>query len=210
MDATSNTSIHSMDANGKMSAAQNLITLSILAANIQGASNITDSRYKFGILATYEEESKKQPIDITFLSETWYDQDIHVNPNDLNLINEGKGQGSGMVVSYRSDLKATAKNFGERIQILKLENTINFIHVYAPQIGLDNGAKVTFKSDLKQAISSLDNDLPILIFGDLNIRRPSFEKSYLGAYAQHGRLVFTGEATQRFGSELDYGLLLTH
>ena len=80
MDATSKSSSNtSMDANGKTSTVQNLITLSILAANIQGASNITDSRYKFGILATYEEESKKGPIDITFLSETWYDQDIHVH-----------------------------------------------------------------------------------------------------------------------------------
>ena len=208
MDATSKPSVSSMDANGKTSTAQNLITLTILAANIQGASNITDSRYKFGILATYEEESKKSPIDITFLSETWYDQDIHVHENDLNLVNEGNGQGSGMVCSYRPDLKAKVKNQGERIQIFSLENSINFIHVYAPQVGLDNGAKKTFKSDLKDAISSLDNDLPILIFGDLNIPRPNFEKSYLGAYAQHGRLIYTNKPTQRFGSELDYGLLL--
>ena len=183
-------------------------SIKILAGNIQGAHK--DSRLRFGLKQAYIDADEPNVI---LANETWTDDDFFIHEkfahhqNNVDWEDGSNGIGQGQSVYVEKNRPHTFKNYSKRLQLLQLINIVNIIHLYAPQVGKNDLEKNAFYSDLSDLIGEITNDRPIIAVGDYNIDIKELPNSYLKDFGAKGKIINTGQATQKYGRELDYAII---
>ena len=186
--------------------------LEIIAANLHGCSSPLCPRFQYGIQKTFENTGSN--AQIILMSETMSDSKLALKENHATYVIAGDRPGTGMCISLDPDRLPIFKvtEITQRLQLLMLEDRINIVSLYAPQVGSTDQTKENFKKCLKSLLNQIDsqNDKPILLIGDFNISAAEIlgDSSYLQELLQHGRVIRNGEPTQRHGKELDYAVIL--
>lgn len=192
-----------------------MIPISIFSGNIQGGT--TKNRLEYGILQSINniESSGNNLPDVILCQETWQKESFKVTENQNysyhsnTKFNQNKKShiGSGQQAVIKQKFKHKVLNYSERI-LITLINIIHIINIYAPQTNHSDYKKYNFKTDLIKVINEqITDDIPILILGDYNIPKTSLGNSYLSSLTNHGQLLLCNQPTQKYGNELDYGIL---
>lgn len=189
---------------------------SIFSGNIQGGT--TKNRLEYGCqqsLANIKNSEKILP-DVILCQETWQkdsfkvteDKNFSYHANSKFNQNKKSHIGSGQQAVIKQDIKHKVLNYSKRLQLVTLINIVHIINLYAPQNNLSDYKKNNFKNDLIKLINEeIKDDSPILLLGDFNIPKEQLKNSYLNSLTEHGEILSCNAATQKYGNELDYGVL---
>ena len=182
----------------------------VLSTNIQGAAS--GLRLKFGLQEIVNEINVQ--IDYILVQESWTDEVIELDGRYSKYTQwSTKTQGKGKGLHMLSHTEDTFEKISDRIIIINTKQII-IINIYAPQRGLSIDLKKIFRVNLVQAIDKYSIlDKPVCIMGDFNMDRNNIEESYMKEFFNMNtkwEIADTGLATQKYGGNLDYAILIDY